>query len=65
MNEDGRLMNNKIQLNDMEVLFPNQDEYKTADREMLIADLKDKDRLIEKLWFELKETREELQLLKG
>ena len=60
MNE--QYTNNEIQLNNMEVLFPNQERYETEDKEMLIAMLKDKDSLIEKLWFELKATREQEQL---
>ena len=53
-----------IQLDDMKVLFPDTEKYEAEDREMLIAILKDKDKLIERLWFELKGTREEVELLK-
>lgn len=53
-----------IQLDDMKVLFPNTEKYEAEDKEMLIAILKDKDKLIEQLWFELKGTREEVELLK-
>ena len=51
--------NHKVELNDAEVLFPDKEEYETADRELLIAMLHDKDRLIEKLWFEVKAAREQ------
>lgn len=53
---------NKIELDDMEVLFPDQKRYEAEDKEMLIAILHDKDRLIERLWFELKATREQEEL---
>lgn len=53
-----------IQLDDMKVLFPDTEKYEAEDKEMLIAILKDKDKLIEQLWFELKGTREEVELLK-
>ena len=56
--------NQKLELDDNEVLFPNQEEYETDDKEMLIARLKDKDKLIEKLWLELKGTREQEELWK-
>ena len=36
--------------------------YEAEDKEMLIAILHDKDRLIERLWFELKATREQEEL---
>lgn len=54
----------RIELDDMEVLFPNQEEYEAEDKDMLIAILHDKDKLIERLWFELKATREQEQLLR-
>ena len=50
----------EIMLDDMEVLFPDQERYKTEDKETLIAILKDKDRLIERLWRELKDAREQI-----
>lgn len=53
---------NKIELDDTEVLFPDQKRYEAEDKEMLIAILHDKDRLIERLWFELKATREQEKL---
>lgn len=53
---------NKIELNDIEILFPDQESYETEDKDMLIAILRDKDRLIERLWFELKATREQEEL---
>lgn len=53
---------NRIELNDMEVLFPDQEKYEAEDKDMLIAILHDKDRLIERLWFELKATREQEEL---
>lgn len=62
MNE--RCTNNEIQLNDMEILYPNQERYETEDKEMLVAMLKDKDSLISRLWCELKATREQEQLWK-
>ena len=55
---------NRIELNDMEVLFPDQKKYEAEDKDMLIAILHDKDKLIERLWFELKATREQEQLLR-
>ena len=58
------IKNNKVELNDAAVLFPNKEEYETADRELLIAMLHDKDRLIENLWSEVKATREQEQLWK-
>jgi len=58
----GKYNDGRIELDDMEVLFPNQEEYETADKEMLIAMLHDKDNLIERLWFELKATREQEEL---
>lgn len=63
MNEQNT--NNEIQLNDMEVLFPDEERYETEDKEMLIAILKDKDTLIRRLWLELKATREQEQLWKN
>lgn len=62
MNEQNT--NKEIQLNDMEILFPDEEKYETEDKEMLIAILKDKDTLIRRLWFELKATREQEQLRK-
>lgn len=53
-----------IQLDDMKVLFPDTERYEAENKEILIAILKDKDKLIEQLWFELKGTREEVELLK-
>lgn len=53
---------NKIELDDMEVLFPDQKRYENEDKETLIAILQDKDRLIERLWFELIATREQEEL---
>ena len=55
----GMHTNNKVELNDAEVMFPNKEEYEAADRELLIAMLHDKDKLIEKLWFEVKAAREQ------
>lgn len=46
----------KLELNDNEVLFP--ENYKDDDRDMLLAKLRDRDRIIEALWFEVKEYRE-------
>ena len=45
----------KLQLDDMKVLFP--ESYDKDDREMLLAKLRDRDRVIEKLWFEVKRYR--------
>ena len=53
-----------IELKDEDVLFPNQEEYETDDRELLIARLKDKDNLIARLWSELKGAREQEELWK-
>ena len=46
----------KLELNDEEVQFP--ENYKDDDRDMLLAKLRDRDRVIEALWFEVKEYRE-------
>ena len=59
MNESGAKANGMIMLDDMKVLFPDTERYEKEDKEMLIAILKDKDKLIERLWFELKATREQ------
>ena len=45
----------KLQLDDTKVLFP--ENYDKDDREMLIAKLRDRDRTIEELWFEVKRYR--------
>lgn len=62
MNESGIKTNRIIMLDDMKVLFPDTERYEKEDKEILIAILKDKDKLIERLWFELKATREQEQL---
>ena len=50
---------NKINLDDMKVMFPESEEkYEEDNKEMLIAKLWDRDKLIEKLWFEVKAYRE-------
>ena len=54
-----------IELDDMKVMYSNQERYETENKEMLIAMLKDRDNLIERLWFELKATREQEQLWKN
>ena len=64
MNESGIKTSGIIMLDDMKVLFPDTERYEKEDKEMLIAMLKDKDKLIERLWFELKATREREQLCK-
>lgn len=46
----------KLELDDNEVLFP--ESYEEDDREMLLAKLRDRDRIIEALWFEVKGYRE-------
>ena len=46
----------KLELNDEEVLFP--ENYEEDDRDMLLAKLRDRDRIIEALWFEVKGYRE-------
>lgn len=46
----------KLVLNDDEVLFP--EKYEDDDRDMLLAKLRDRDRIIEALWFEVKGYRE-------
>ena len=46
----------KLVLNDEEVLFP--ESYEEDDRDMLLAKLRDRDRIIEALWFEVKGYRE-------
>ena len=46
----------KLQLKDEEVLFP--ENYEDDDRDMLLAKLRDRDRIIEALWFEVKGYRE-------
>lgn len=46
----------KLELNDEEVLFP--ENYEDDDRDMLLAKLRDRDRTIEALWFEVKGYRE-------
>ena len=49
----------KINLDDMEVMFPeSKEKYEDDSKEMLIAKLRDRDKLIEKLWFEVKAYRE-------
>lgn len=53
---------NRIELDDMEVLFPDKERYNVEDKDILIAILHDKDRLIGRLWFELKATREQEKL---
>ena len=53
---------NKIELNDIEVLYPDRERYDTEDKDVLIAILHDKDNLISRLWFELKATREQEEL---
>lgn len=60
----GTYTEDKVELDDMKVLFPNQKEYETEDTEALISMLHDKDKLIERLWFELKDTREQERLLR-
>ena len=62
MNESGSKANGMIMLDDTKVLFPDTERYEKENKEMLIAILKDKDKLIERLWFELKATREQEQL---
>lgn len=64
MNENNNCCNNKIELDDLEVLFPNAEKYEKEDKEMLLAILKDRDNLIKNLWFELKAAREQEELLK-
>ena len=63
MNETGMKQSNGIILDDMKVLYPDTEVYETEDKETLIARLKDKDNLIKRLWFELKNTREQVQKL--
>ena len=46
----------RLELDDNKVLFP--ESYEEDDREMLLAKLRDRDKLIEKLWFEVKAYRE-------
>ena len=46
----------KLELNDEKVLFP--ESYEEDDKEMLLAKLRDRDRVIEALWFEVKGYRE-------
>lgn len=46
----------KLELNDEEVLFP--ENYEDDDRNVLLAKLRDRDRVIEALWFEVKGYRE-------
>ena len=46
----------KLELDDNEVLFP--ESYEEDDRAMLLAKLRDRDRIIEALWFEVKGYRE-------
>lgn len=46
----------KLELNDEKVLFP--ENYEDDDRDMLLAKLRDRDRIIEALWFEVKGYRE-------
>lgn len=46
----------KLELNDERVLFP--ESYEEDDKEMLLAKLRDRDRVIEALWFEVKGYRE-------
>ena len=46
----------RLELDDNKVLFP--ESYEEDDREMLLAKLKDRDRIIEALWFEVKGYRE-------
>lgn len=62
MNESGIKTSEIIMLDDIKVLFPDTERYEKEDKETLIAILKDKDKLIERLWFELKATREQEQL---
>ena len=42
----------KLELDDNKVLFP--ESYEEDDREMLLAKLRDRDRIIEALWCEVK-----------
>lgn len=46
----------RLELDDNKVLFP--ESYEEDDREMLLAKLRDRDRIIEALWFEVKGYRE-------
>lgn len=46
----------RLELDDDKVLFP--ESYEEDDREMLLAKLRDRDRIIEALWFEVKGYRE-------
>lgn len=46
----------KLELNDDRVLFP--ESYEEDDRDTLLAKLRDRDRVIMALWFEVKEYRE-------
>ncbi len=52
----GNSCNTKLELDDLKVLFP--EDYTEDDKDMLIAKLHDRDRIIEALWFEVKGYRE-------
>ncbi len=52
----GNSCDGKLELDDLKVLFP--EDYSEDDKDMLIAKLHDRDRIIEALWFEVKGYRE-------